>query len=98
MIIIKFLEGNSHGQEYEATLMLDGSTEEEVEKILILAEEAIGDHHDAVWDHSKAPEGFGSAGGFTSDLLSAVDENGNDRVSWVSDWYGFPKEKGSAFL
>ena len=98
MIIIEFLEGNNHGQEYESTLTLNVSTEEEVEEILILYEETAEDHPDAVWDHSKAPEDFGSAGGFTSDLVSAVDEDGNDRVSWVSDWYGLPQEKGSAFL
>ncbi len=98
MIIITFLEGNNHGQEYESTLTLNVSTKEEVEEILTLYEETAEEHPNAVWDHSKEPEGFAGTGGFTSDLISAVDENGKDRVSWVSDWYGLPPGKRCAFV
>ncbi len=88
MIILKFREFNNHGQEYDVEVRIDASTKAEVDEILDAVENKGLKHPKYKTKNlTRCPAGFGTAGGFCSDLMSATDENGKDCRKLVSGWY-----------
>jgi hypothetical protein len=93
MLTLSFREYNSHGQEYVLTVLLDASTQEEVDEILEVVETRGETHPKYKESRDQEPKGFGEAGGFCSDFESATDEKGQDKSHLVKDWYGPPSKR-----
>jgi len=90
IIILHWMNANSHGQQYESFTKIEASSKEEVDAILDDVENQGIDRKEFICDDSREPENYGYAGGFCSELLSVKDEKGNDMSAWTNDWYGKP--------
>lgn len=86
MIKLTVKECNSQDQEAIAFYYVKASTEEEFNKAMHAFESEMETDLVTV-DYDEIPNDFWSAAGFHGYLISAVDDQGNDRMQWAKEWF-----------
>ena len=87
MIKVIVRESNTHNQEAFHGYYVKASTEEEFHNAMNIMNN-LNPYTDLVKEIDiDVPDDFWSAGGFESELVSAVDEHGNDRSQWAKEWF-----------
>jgi hypothetical protein len=91
-MILKWENYNSKGLSYTSYDVIVFDDKKHLDEILELSENKGFSHRNRFEDDSMKQHNFDEAGGFSSELLSACDINGNDISDLVEDWFGRPRE------
>jgi hypothetical protein len=88
MLILKFNETNSNGQQYARTVQFNVETQKELDEVLEVVEKGCGVHPKYSDDEDEVcPKDFNGAGGFYSEFVSAINEDGQDVKHMFKGWY-----------
>lgn len=96
-LTLRFAEYNSHNQSYVRITTIrikDYPTLEEakaeIDELLEKVENGGKEDKRIKHDERRMPKDYSGAGGFCTDLISCLDEEGKDQSKLVRDWYGRP--------